>query len=316
MFLRNLFLNTSAIRYDVPDDKGKPEKTDIEKAREAIAKNTVVSSDVVKEEQIKDVDEDEDSDETNEDEPELDADGNPIEKEKEETTEEKEAREKIEAKAAKETRKEQRIQRRIDTAVAAQRLAEAEVIKLKEQLAANPDKKLTEEEVQSKAEIIANEKLAAKELERLQQEFNASCDKLQTAATKIDKEFTPKVVEMTNELGPIPSRLIGILSDLENGPEVLKFLVDDIDEAEKIYDLQKKPEKLAIALIRISDKLVAEAKPKPKEISKVPNPTTPVTGARVKTTMITDADTKPANMDNYVAKRRQQMEDKRKARGY
>jgi len=37
-------------------------------------------------------------------------------------------------------------------------------------------------------------------------------------------------------------------------------MVNDIDEAEKIYDLKDRPEKLAIALVRLSDKLEAAEK--------------------------------------------------------
>ena len=173
---------------------------------------------------------------------------------------------------------------------------------------------MTEEEVQAKAEIIAAEKVAAKELENLQKEFNKACDKLQNEGVKLDKEFTPKVVAMADELGPIPSRVIGVLSDLDNGAEVLKFMIDDIDEAEKIYDLKDKPEKLAIALVRIADKLTAAKKPKPKAISQVPDAVEPVKSSRVQSLTITEADTK--NMDNYVAKRARQIAEKRKIRGY
>lgn len=280
--------------------------------REQLAKgNTTPPNKPEEDEEEADTEEGQGEDELGEDEEaELDDDGNPIKKI--ETAEEKTAREAIETEAAKAKRKEERVQKRIDKAVAAQRTAENEVIRLKEQLAANPDKKLTEEEVQNRAEIIANEKVAAKEVERLQIEFNKACDKLQDAGNKLDKEFTPKVNEMAAELGPIPSRIIGILADLDNGAEVLKFMVDDIDEAEKLYDLKDRPERLAIALVRIADKLEAAKKPEKKQISQVPDPVRPVNGSRVNTTQITAKDTTPAGMDNYVRKRQQQMEQRRK----
>ena len=284
-------------------------KSDNEPVKEA-------APDPDKEDENKDEDEDEDEDgkEKETEDKELDEDGNPIVKEKE-TAEEKAAREATETAAEKEARKQQRIQKRIDRAVAAQRAAEAEVVKLREQLAAKPDgEKLTEAEVQARAETIAAEKVAARELAELQADFNKACDKLQTEATKLDKEFTPKVVAMAEELGPIPSRVIGILSDLDNGAEVLKMMVDDIDEAEKIYDLKDKPEKLAIALVRISDKLAAAKEPKKKQISKVPDPVKPINGRNVQSLQITEADTK--DMDKYVAKRVRQREELKKARGY
>lgn len=279
--------------------------------REQLAKGNVTPPNEPEEdEEEADTEEGQGEDVLGEEEAELDDDGNPIKKI--ETAEEKTAREALETEAAKAKRKEERVQKRIDKAVAAQRIAENEVVKLKEQLAANPDKTLTEEEIQRRADVIANEKVAAKEVERLQIEFNKACDKLQDAGNKLDKEFTPKVNEMAAELGPIPSRIIGILADLDNGHEVLKFMVDDIDEAEKLYDLKDRPERLAIALVRIADKLEAAKIPPKKQISQVPDAVKPVNGSRVNTTQITAKDTTPAGMDNYVRKRQQQMEQRRK----
>jgi hypothetical protein len=304
--------------YEGENDNGKPEKTAVELAREAIAKNTTVTakSDQEKDPPVEEADEnnEEEEEETDEDETELDADGNPVVKDPpEETAEQKATRETVE----KAQRKDARIQKRIDKAVAAQRTAEAETEKWKKLAEAKPaDEKLTEAEVQARAEAIANEKVAAANVTRRQEEFNNACDKLQEAGTKIDKQFTPKAIAMAEELGAIPSRVIGILSDLDNGAEVLKFMVDDIDEAEKIYDLKDRPERLAIALVRISDKLIAAKKPSPKQISKVPDPDDkPVKGNRVNgSTIITEADTK--NMDSYVKKRAAQREQQRKERGY
>src|SRR6266404_2856483 len=282
------------------------------KLRETIAKGITVtarsSEEAVPDPKEDDESEDEENDDDDKDADEEDAEGETKEKEEvEETAADKKVKEAQELKD-KEDRKQARIQKRIDKAVAAQRAAEDEVVKLRAQLEANPEKKLTEEEVQAKAEIIAAEKVAAKELENLQKEFNKACDKLQNEGVKLDKEFTPKVVAMADELGPIPSRVIGVLSDLDNGAEVLKFMVDDIDEAEKIYELKDKPEKLAIALVRIADKLTAAKKPKPKPISQVPDAVEPVKSSRVQSLTITEADTK--NMDNYVAKRARQMAEK------
>ncbi len=306
----------SLMLFDADSEKGAAEAR--EKLRADIVKGTNVTAKSEQElaaantEGDPDPEIDPDPEVDPEEEPEFDDDGNPIVKEPpaEETAAEKKARETQEAKD-KEDRKQARIQKRIDKAVAGQRAAEAELIKLKAQLEANPDKKLTEEEVQARAEAIAAEKVAAKELEHLQADFNKACDKLQTEGTKLDKEFTPKVVAMAEELGPIPSRVIGVLSDFDNGAEVLKFMIDDIDEAEKIYDLKDKPEKLAIALMKISDKLTAAKRPRPRQISQVPDPVRPVNGSRVQSLTITEADTK--NMDTYVAKRTRQMEERRKA---
>lgn len=291
---------------DKENDQGS--KTPVEKAREEIAKNTVVVTADAEIEPKEEIDPDAEIDP--EDEPELDADGNPIEK-VEETAEEKEAREKLERETAKANRKEQRIQKRIDTAVAAQRIAEAEVLKLKEQLAAKTEagEALTEADVQARAEALAAEKVATKELERTQKEFEKACDKLNNDAIKLDKNFSRNINLMAEELGPIPSRIVNILSDLENGSEVLKFMADDVDEAEKLYDLKDRPERLAIALVRISDKLIAEKKPKPKALSNVPNPKEPVNGSRSPSTAITGKE----STEEYIRKRQAQMREKREA---
>lgn len=295
--------------HDAENEAGSA-KTPAELKREEIAKNTVIGDPVEKEEKEEDKGEIDPDAEIDPEEVELDADGNPIEK-VEETAEEKETREKTEREAAKANRKEQRIQKRIDTAVAAQKTAEAEVIKLKAQLAAKTEggETLTEADVQARADAIANEKFTAKEVERAQDEFTARCDKLHDAAVKLDKDFTRNVNLMAEELGPIPSTVVNSISELENGAEVLKFMVDDVDEAEKIYDLKNKPVRLGMALARISDRLIEEKKPKPKVISKVPNPKEPVNGSRATSTVITGKE----STEEYIRKRQAQMKEKREA---
>jgi hypothetical protein len=285
-------------------------------AREAIAKNTTVSHKSEKEvkaeaEKAEEETKDEDLEETEEEEEEETTEENEEEKE-EETVEEKTAREAKEVAEAKAARKDARIQKRIDTAVAAQKKAEAEVVALKAQLEANPDQKLTEAEVIARAEAIANEKITQANMERLQLEFNKTCDKLQEDAIKLDKEFTPKVVAMTNELGPIPSRIIGILADIENGAEVLSLMANDIDEAEKLYDLKDKPEKLTIAIVRMADKLAEAKKPKVKPLSKVPNQGEQIKPSRVNSNTITGKE----STEDYIRKRVAQREELKKVRGY
>lgn len=308
---KNLLLNTSAVLHDVEGAGLTPEQ-ELAARREAALKTTkVVQAKEVPEKETPAAETAEEEMEEEEEETET----------VEETEEEKTARETKEAEENKlsvedkEKRKQERIQRRIDKAVAGQRAAEAEVARMKALLDAKPpEEKLTKEEVEARAEALANEKLKTKEVERLQKEFNEACDKLQKEAIKLDDKFMTKVVDMSEELGAIPSRIIGILSDLDNGAEVLKLMADDIDEAEKLYDLQNRPEKLAIAIMRISDKLAAAKRPKPKDISKVPESVTPVTGSRSSSLVITQADTK--DMAKYTAKRIAQREAQKKVRGY
>ena len=238
----------------------------------------------------------------------------------EETAEEKaakEAQEKEEADkvAKKAARKEDRTQRRINELTAAKKNLETELANVKLQLAADPDKKLTEEEVQSRAEAIAAKKLADKELKDIQSNFEAACAKLQKDGQKIDKDFDAKVNDMAETFGQIPSFMIGVLEDFDNGGEVLAFLANDEDEAEKIYEAKNKPAKMTKLLVEISNKLEQAKKPVPKPISKVPETVKPVGGNRASNSnIITEADTK--NMDSYVAKRRAQQEERRKTRGY
>jgi hypothetical protein len=296
------------------NDTGADEKA---KLREQLAKgNTTKSETIVPPvEEVEEGNEDDDEDEEKEEdkeEPKLDADGNPIE-EIEETAEEKEAREKKEKEDFKAKRKDERMQKRIDTATAKAEAALAEVAKWKAIAEAKPDdQKLTKEEVDAKAEAIANEKITAAELNRLQIEFNKNCDKIQASAEKLDKEFNKKVHELAADLGPLPTPMMNELFDLDNGAEILVYLASDVDEAERIFDLQSKPAKLGRELGKLSDKLAEAKKPKPKPISQVPDPMAPVNGNRVQTTQITQKDTTPEGMENYVRKRQLQIEQRRK----
>lgn len=257
-------------------------------------------------------DEGEDADEDEEGEEEGEEDDGEVEPPKDETEEQKKVREAKEKEEAKATRKQDRMQRRIDKAVAAQRAAETEIANLKAQLEANPDQKLTAEEVESLAEAKAKKKLAEKEQADLQTKFNKDCDTLQKAANKIDKEFDDKINELAEDIGPIPSFMIGVLSDMDNGGEVLAYVANDDELAEQIWTA--KPAKMTRLLVEISNKLENAKKPPKKQISKVPDPGTPVKTNRVVSNVITEADTK--NMDTYVAKRTRQMIEKRKAQGF
>src|SRR5258707_8928707 len=164
--LKHLMSGTSlsSIALRAPDDEG---KSDIQKARDAITAKVTVAA---KEEP--DHKEEKEDDENNEEIDEDDEEKEEEELEKELTAEEKEAKEKQEREAAKAARKEQRIQKRIDTAVAAQKIAEAETLKWKAIAEANPDKKLTEEEVEVRSEAKAAEKIDTKEVERMKDDFN------------------------------------------------------------------------------------------------------------------------------------------------
>jgi hypothetical protein len=306
MSLKNLFLNTAAISYDANNDQGVDPKIAL---REQISKGNLPKEE---NEENKDGEKNEETQEGNEEEN-NDGDGEEEDKEEklEETAEAKAEREAAEKIAAKAKRKDDRMQRRIDEAIAAKKTAEDELKKFKE---ANPDVKLTEEEVEAKAEAKAAAKLAAKQAEDIQAKFDNACAKLAKDATKIDKDFDDKVNDMAEQFGPIPSFMIGVLEDFENGAEVLASIVNDDEVAEKIYNLKTSPAKMTRELVAISNKLIEDKKKPRKQISKVEIPVEPVNGNRHVSTTITEADTK--NMDSYVAKRRMQQEAARKARGW
>lgn len=267
----------------------------------------------VEQEENENEQEEEDNEEDKEDEEESEEE---VEEKKEETAEQKAEREKQEKIAAKAKRKQDRMQARIDEATAAKKAAEAEVARLKAQLEADPDKKLSPEEIERLAEEKAEKRLQEANLKKLQEDFDADCDKLRKAAKAIDKDFDSKVEEMAETFGAIPSFMIGVLSDLNNGGEVLAYLANDEDEAERIYDLKKKPAVMAKELAMISLKLEDAKKPKKKEISKVKaiDPVKNNGGRSDGSTVITEADTK--DMNRYVEKRIAQRNAQRKARGY
>lgn len=252
-----------------------------------------------------DEDPDSEGEEGDEEEEENDGEVDPPENE---TDEQKKAREAKEKEAAKLQRKQDRMQRRIDKAIAEKKEAEAEIKRLKEQLEANPDQKLTAEEIETQAEAKAAKKLAEKEAADLQARFEKDCEALAKAANKIDTKFDDKIHELAADLGPIPSFMIGVLSDMDNGGEVLAHIANDDELAEEIWGC--KPAKMTRKLVEISAKLEEAKKPPKKQISKVPEPITPVKTNRKVSNTITEADTK--NMDEYVRKRQAQMAEARK----
>lgn len=256
--------------------------------------------------------EDADSEEEGDEEKEDDGEVDPNETDEQKTEREAKEKEKQEKETAKLQRKQDRMQRRIDKAVADKKTAEAEIARLKAQLEANPDQKLTAEEIEAKAQALADKKSAEKEARDLEKQFDAACDKLAKAANKADKDFDSKIQELAEDIGPIPSFMIGILEDLDNGGEVLAHIANDDELAEDIWKMR--PTKMTKKLVEIAAQLDNAKKPPKKQISKVPDPITPVrTNQRISNT-ITEADVK--DMDRFVAKRRAQMAERRKAQGF
>lgn len=189
-----------------------------------------------------------------------------VEAKKEEIAESEKTEEELEKEkeAAKDEREKLKIQKKIDREVAKRKVLEDENADLKRQLAAKPDadKVLTEEDV----EKLAEAKSTQRDIER---QFTKDCNMLATEGTKLDKDFNNKVNDMAKEVEPIPSRMVGILSDLDNGPAVLLHLANNTDEYEDLMEF-KNSDKLAVKLTKLSEQL--KPKPKVKEVSKLPDP--------------------------------------------
>lgn len=222
----------------------------------------------------------------------------------EKTEEELEA----EKSAAKTQREKDRVQRRIDKEVAARKKLAEENAELKKLLAAKEadGDKFTKEDVETQAERIASQKLA-------QKEFDAICDKLAADGEKADEDFSKKIGVMSEDIGPIPTQMIGILGDLDNGGAVLAHLANNVDEAEDIYKLS--PARMSLKLVKLSQELAEAAKPKPKAQSKVPPPNNPIGGGGGSnlSQIYNPEASKKMSDEEWIRKRNQDVLEKRKA---
>ena len=227
------------------------------KLRAEIAKGNLPEGQAVIKEGEADGEKDEEGEEGDDEENDDGEGEKPEEKPEEELTEEeKAAKAEADKLVAKAKRKEDRVQKRFNELTAAKATAEAEVARLKAQLEADPEKKLTEEEIETRAEAKAAQKQAAKDLAEMQTKFEAACDKLQADARKVDKDFDDNINDIATDVGPIPSFMIGVLEDLDNGGEVLAFIANDDELAERIYGLKTKPAKMTKELVEISNNFV------------------------------------------------------------
>lgn len=232
-----------------------------------------------------------------------------IEEKKEDETEEveKEAKEvdektdEIKDEVDEKSKKQQeRFERRLSKEVAKRKELET---RLNEAITRLESKKEDGEETYTRADAEKLGKQLALQ-EQFQRDFDNACIRLQEGSRKIDKTFDTKVKVMADELGPIPTQMIGVLDDLENGPVVLNHLVNNIDDAETIY--KSSPAKMALELAKLSTKLTA--KKEVRAISKVPNPNDTLGGNnKGSTTTLSDKD----DMDTWMQKRNEQVKKSR-----
>jgi vacuolar-type H+-ATPase subunit I/STV1 len=303
--LKHLMNGGSLLSYAVFDAESEAKAARDTLRAELLKNNTVVAEKEGEEkEEEKEIDEEKEEEKEDED---LEDEEKKVEEEL--TPEQIKEKEALEKAAAKARRKDDRMQRRIDEAIAAKTAAEEELKRFKD---ANPDSKLTEEEVEARANAIAEKKLRDRELANLQSDFDKTCATLQKAAIKLDPKFDDNIADIADQFGAIPSFMIGVISDFDNGAEVLVAIANDDELAEKIYGFKNSPAKMTRELVELSTKLANAKKPARRQISKVPDPITPVNPRNNNgSTVITEADTK--DMDTYVRKRQAQMLERRKA---
>lgn len=168
---------------------------------------------------------------------------------------------------------------------------------------------LTEEEVEKRANIKANQAL-------IERQFAEDCNKIFDGAAAVIKTgkqtvkeaeaaFKKKIDALTNDTDiPVPGAMIGILADLDNGGAVFNYLTDNSDEYETLSALSEG--RMGVKLKEISDKLKTNKK---KVISKVPEPIEPIgSGGRTTTRLnsgMTDAE--------WIEQRNKDVENKRRA---
>ncbi len=298
--LKNLFLNTSTLTFSPPNDDGTKTPEEIE--REQIEVEEIKPTKDKEDDEVEDKDayKDGETDEDKEDEEEPEEVEN-------ETAEQKAIREAAEAANTdkKSARQVQRMQKRIDTLTAKSRTTETENIELKKLLDAKKEDgslTLTEEEVERRAELKAEEKLT-------EREFKRAVNLLAKDANTLDKNFNKNINAVTSEVGLLPPVMIGILEDLENdagkkvGAEVLVHLSKNIDDYEDIFPLSEG--RMALKLQQLANKITKKA---PKAISQVPAPNEPIGGNRVQSPLndkMTD--------DEWINKRNAEVAAKRRA---
>jgi hypothetical protein len=295
--LKNLFLNTSAIRYS-PDAEGNKTAAELERESIQVEELKPRAKEEDTENEGNETTEDTEQTETETTE-EVDATAGATETEEvEETAEQKVIREAEEAANAsvKTKRQVERMQKRIDALTAKSRTTETENLELKKLLDAKKKDgtlTLTEDEVDRRAELKAEGKVA-------QLAFDKAVKFLAEGANKLDKEFQKNIKAVTDEAGLLPPVMIGILEDLEDesgksiGAEVLVHLSKDLDAYEDILGLSEG--RMALKLKAIADKITKKT---PKRISTTPAPNTPIGGSRVAAAPLNDKMT----TEEWIAKR-------------
>lgn len=265
--MRKSYLLNSVAHFDKPDegnaavDEAAARKAHIEAERAKVQVTSVKIEDVKDDVEEKD---DEQKDENSEEEKETEEDAEKIEDQEEDKEEKKSKIEKQYERTSKKLAKETQ----------ARKAADKKIADLEARLAANPDKVLTEEDVETLSEKKANEK-------QLLREFNQTSDRLADDAQKHlklkDKEFNSLVTEALEELDikGVPGEIVGALGDIDNGGAILAHMLKNLDVMEEFLQLKGRPVKLGLELAKLSVKLSTPIK---KKISQVPDAVEPLGG--------------------------------------
>lgn len=199
----------------------------------------------------------------------------------------------------------ERLQKRVGKTVGERKEIERKLQAAEAALLAKPDgeKVLTQKDVEDLAEKKANDK-------QLQRDFVNACNKIFDDAIKVDKTFKTKVDAMTDDIGPIPPVMVGVLEDLDNPGAVLNHLTEDADLTEKLYVMS--PAKMAVELTKISTKLAAKPKKPVKDVSKTPDPVNPL-GGKTNASADINLTRKDLSDKDWIEQRNRDIANKRSA---
>jgi hypothetical protein len=318
MNLYQKYMSSAAFYRDANNDQGtkEPEKTPAQIAQAQRESIQVISSDPDEKKEGENDDTTQEDSEDNGDADDDDKGENKDDDDKDdkenETDEQKQAR----LAQEKEERKQARQQRKWDRLAAEKTAAENRVKELEAQLKEQPKEGLTEEEVERRAKEKAEKALREKEALDIEADFDKRNETIYNAAVKHDKEFDKNIQDLVQEVGLIPRPMVYVLSDLDhkNGHEVMTYLAnpDNIEEAEEIFKMT--PHKMALKLVRLSDKLQAEKKPPPKKPSAAPNPVERVTEGNNRQRNVLPANP-TKDIEDFVRIRNQQERERRENRG-
>lgn len=304
--MRKSYLLNSVARFNKPDDQGvDPEITHKAQVEAERAKVVVTKVDVKD-----DVEEENDDEQKEEDgEKEIEDKGDEDSGKGEDDTDGKD--DVSDKEVLKADKKVKRLEKQYERT--SKKLADAakKISDLEAKLAANPDKVLTEEDVETLSEQKANEKQLIKEFA---QTSNRLADDAQKHLKLKDKEFNALVAEALEELdiNGVPGEIVGALGDIDNGGIILAHMLKNVDVMEEFVLLKGRPVKLGVELAKLSTKL---ATPPKKKISQVPDAIEPIGGKAATTDrlnlLMTKKNKSQDEMNEYVQLRNAQVQQAR-----